>query len=442
MNGGCDDTLSGFTAQDVDTVFKHQATEAWRKEAIGRQKLPSLHKKNYYIAACLHQSQAILGQWTTEMVKLLLALAQDENMDNLFVSVYQSGGNDATPDMLRRFSEAMDSMGVRSRIKLGAEVRGPRDRIEFLAAVRNKAMDPIYTITDMEFDRVIWFSDNLFCASGPMQQAVLTAEPEEGGSGADAACALDFDIIGMAPGQQGPFGFGCAFYDIWASHDYDGRNFGKLYPFVSYPESGKAMRENRPFQVFACWSGMVVFKADLFTKEGLLYRRNRPPLGECPVAETETIFHDMWQLGRNKIVIAPNVHTAYGQHEYNTCVRGNQKAITTDATVTYTSVIPPQFSCCPIHEGATFVNFGECRMEPWFDPYAKEGIPRRPGFPQAGRRMLRRRLQEAPNPIAGAVDTARIPWPEGTRARLLPFSMEQMRLPEMNFTVDGLALSV
>ena len=33
-----------------------------------------------------------------------------------------------------------------------------------------EAMEPIYEIADMEFDRVIWFSDNLFCASGPMQQ--------------------------------------------------------------------------------------------------------------------------------------------------------------------------------------------------------------------------------------------------------------------------------
>merc|ERR1719316_628127 len=104
------------------------------------------------------------------MIKLLLSLAEDDQMDNLYVSVYQSGSNDNTPDLLRRFGEALDSMGVRNRIKLGTEVRGGRDRIEFLSIVRNKAMDPIYTVTDMEFDRVIWFSDNLFCASGPIQQ--------------------------------------------------------------------------------------------------------------------------------------------------------------------------------------------------------------------------------------------------------------------------------
>merc|ERR1719148_573541 len=156
-------------------------------------------------------------------------------------------------------------------------------------------MRPLYKLDDMRFDRVIWLSDNLFCASGPLQQIVLAADPQDGGVGADAACGLDFDIIGMDPGQEGPFGPGCAFYDIWAAHDYDGRNFGKVFPFVSFPGSVTAMREGRPFQVFACWSGMVVFRADLFSVEGLQYRRNR--LGECPVAETEHIFHDMWQMG-------------------------------------------------------------------------------------------------------------------------------------------------
>jgi len=148
------------------------------------------------------------------------------------------------------------------------------------------------------------------------------------------------------------------------------------------------------------------------------------------VAETEIIFHDMWQLGRHKIVVAPNVHTAYGHHEYNTCVRGNQKAINFDWSVSYTSVMPPQFSCCPIEEGATFVNFGNCRMEPWNDPYAKGGIPRRPGFSTGSRRMLGRRLRDLPQGSnETAVDAAREAWPEGTRARLLPFGMEQMRIP-------------
>jgi len=388
------------------------------------------------LAACLHQSSAVFAQWSTEMVKLLLALAEDENMGNVYVSVYQSGSNDDTPDLLRRFGQALDSMGVRNLINLGTEVRGGRDRIEFLAHVRNKAMDPIYRIDDIQFDNVIWFSDNLFCASGPMQQAVLTMDTGSGGVDADAACALDFDFVPMS-GQEFPYGPGCGFYDIWATHDYDGQNFGKIFPFVSYPESVQAMRERRPFQVFACWSGMVVFKADLFTKEGLVYRRNRPQLSECPVAETELIYHDMWQMGRSKIVIAPNVVTAYAQAEYETCAKGVQKTIDFNKVVSYQTTIPSQFSCCPIEEGATFVNFGMCRMEPWSEPYVQGGIPRRKGFPKARRRRL---LDLPPAPRSEPSASLRQPWPKGTRARWLPIGVEQARPSERPRNSTGASL--
>lgn len=333
-------------------------------------------------------------------------------MGNLFVSVFQSGSTDQTPALLRRFRSALEALGVRNSINLGHDVRGGMNRIEFLAKVRNKAMDPIYT-TDMHFDRVIWLSDNLFCASGPLQQIVLADDRHNGGAGADAACALDFDFMNF--GQ-------CGFYDIWAAHDYNGRNFAKPFPYVSHPNSVSAVQQHKPFQVLACWSGMVVFRADIFTKAGLLYRRGRANLGECPVAETELIFHDMWRIKRGRIVVAPNVATAYGLTEYERCVRGKQKTINFDATVQYASTAPPQFSCCPIDEHATFVDFGRCQMQPWDRPYLVGGIPRRKGFPS-------RRLQRDPQPARSRWPRDQMnnfsSWPDGTPAMMLPFAVDR-----------------
>lgn len=397
----------------MKTVFEHQATPEWRRDAVARQKYPVFRQKNYFVAACLHQSQGIFTQWATELVKLLLAIAKDEHMGNLYVSVYQSGSMDQTAMLLSRFGQALDALGVRNTINIGTFVRGGMNRIEFLANVRNRAMKPIYGLADMNIDRVIWLSDNLFCASGPMQQIVLADDVGNGGAGADAACALDFDFMD---------GGRCGFYDIWAAHDYNGRNFMKPFPYVSHPDSRAAVEHNKPFQVFVCWSGMVVFRADIFTKAGLQYRRNRVNTGECPVAETELIFHDMWKIGRSRIVVAPNVPTAYGHSEYNSCVKGQQKEITFGNKVKFQTTVPPQFSCCPIEEQATFVNFGMCTMQAWSGPYKKSGIPRRKGFPM-------RRLRSLSS------------WPDDTVATLLPFAPQRHNIAS-NSTAESQRVSL
>ena len=54
------------------------------------QRLQALQHQHIYITACLHQSEKILPAWTSELVRLVLALRGAQTSGSVFVSIYES----------------------------------------------------------------------------------------------------------------------------------------------------------------------------------------------------------------------------------------------------------------------------------------------------------------------------------------------------------------
>lgn len=315
--------------------------------------MQSLQHQHIYITACLHQSEQILPSWTSELVRLVMALKGTQTSGSVFVSVYESGSSDRTKEHLELLKGHLNFLKVPHKIVHGDITRGKRQRIEFLADVRNRAMEPLFAAKE-SYDRVLWLNDNIFCADGVLQMLAHALPEAQGGLGADAVCGMDYDK---------PKKSGCVFYDVWAARDISGHRFRSTKPVVSRGED--KLLAGKPFQVFSCWNAMVVFDANIFQKERLHFRTHRDNVGECPASECELIFRDMTSIGRGKVVVSPQAASAYSQSNFEQCALAKQPVHFDRSDPIKWARAPDNVQCCPLHKDANSVDFSQCFKEKW-----------------------------------------------------------------------------
>lgn len=350
---GCGHNLSGVNDGIVNNAFARKLDSLKHQTARGH--LEKVKTQRIYIAACLHNSGSVISEWFAELTRLLLTLRAPEANQNqpdqkLFVSIYESGSSDQTKAALSQLPEHLNFLGVPHKITLGSDLRGSRNRIEFLASVRNHAMESLRTGNKV-YDQVLWLSDNFFCADGLLQLLASQLPSSLGGLGADAVCGMDYALDLKKQ---------CLFYDRWVSKDMQGDNFRGEVPYINDPDAWSSFEAGHPVQALSCWNAQVVFAADIFQQKKLQFRRNRPQLDECAEAETELIFHDMWSINRGKVAVLPNVAAAYDNATWAACALPKQpSAFQIGESITWAPQ-PNSRTCCPLGEHANGVaGFGD-----------------------------------------------------------------------------------
>ena len=114
--------------------------------------------------------------------------------ENVFVSIVESYSQDKTPELLRQFDASLAKLHVPRRIVVqDTATEKPEDlafdnRIEFLAAVRNRAMEPL--VDHGGYDKVL-FSNDVFVEPESIIELIETANGDY-----DFACAMDFNHFG------------------------------------------------------------------------------------------------------------------------------------------------------------------------------------------------------------------------------------------------------
>ena len=113
---------------------------------------------------------------------------------NVFVSIVESNSHDKTPELLRGFAATLAERGVAQRILVHDDaIEKPDDmsfnnRINFLAAVRNRAMEPL--VEDGGYDRVL-FSNDVYVEP---ESVIELLETRNGTY--DMVCGMDFNHFG------------------------------------------------------------------------------------------------------------------------------------------------------------------------------------------------------------------------------------------------------
>ena len=134
-------------------------------------------------------NEPVIHYWHDSLIKVIHYLGSD----NVFVSIVESHSTDGSPQLLEALDADLASMGVPRRILTRDEaVPKPDDmsgnnRIEFLAATRNRAMEPLMV---GGYDRVV-FSNDIFIEPESLVELLETNNGHY-----DMACGLDFGHFG------------------------------------------------------------------------------------------------------------------------------------------------------------------------------------------------------------------------------------------------------
>ncbi|TBU28322.1 cryptococcal mannosyltransferase 1-domain-containing protein [Dichomitus squalens] len=306
-----------------DTRFR----PALRKALAERHPSPQGYARGekVFIAAAFHQNEQVLPYWTQTMLDAITYLGTD----NVFVSVVENYSSDRSPELLRDFASELDRRGVKNRILVQDEtIKKPEKvewnpRIEFLAAIRNQALEPL--LAHGGYDKVL-FSNDIFIEPESVIELLETRDGDF-----DFACGLDFGHFGA--------------YDMWVLRDRVGHLTAGIWPYFFDTAGYEAMKKEDPVPVFTCWNGIVVFQADPVLPIHL--RSNRtlsssplqapplpghpwakklgpspaltPPLvfrasveGECYSSESFLLPYDFRRImGLNKIYANPRVVNGY-----------------------------------------------------------------------------------------------------------------------------------
>lgn len=144
-----------------------------------------------FIAAIFYNNELVIPYWHNSLIKTIHYLGPD----NVFVSIVESHSTDTSAELLQELDADLALMGVSRRILTGDETvarpdyLGGRERIQFLAATRNIALEPLM---EGGYDKVV-FSNDIF-----IEPETLVELLETNNGNYDMACGLDFGHFGYA----------------------------------------------------------------------------------------------------------------------------------------------------------------------------------------------------------------------------------------------------
>ena len=280
-----------------------------------------------YIVVNLHDNALILPDFIIQLYKLLQFL----DGRRVYVSVYESSSSDQSRTHLILLDRLLDTMPLLGHtIQMGSDHLEPNQhRIDFLASVRNKALEPLNELKQeapVKFNKVIFMNDVLYCHSDVLELLFQSVEQQS-----DITCGLDFDSD-----QRG-----LGYYDTWVGRDVNGEQLAKrpLWQHTSDSESNSRLSDVLPVQMMCCWNGMVVLNAEPFMlDEPVRFRRDLsqrvsstaeynkympdkdrgqiPLYKACSESEISTLCKDFRQRGFDKVVVVPRVRFAYDLSVY------------------------------------------------------------------------------------------------------------------------------
>ena len=255
-------------------------------------KNPNKNKTLFYISAVIYNMEPIIQDWISEMKQLIDYLGKDR----VIISIVENGDSkDKTRKYLNYFENYLINNKVINIINTDKkETKEGVDRIRFLAKLRNRSLDFLYRIGDLDFDntKIIFFNDIIY-----RYEDILKLLFTNNGN-YDTVCAMDYYE---------------SFYDTWASIGLDGKQFRRYFPYFYNKEQQDAYINGEVIRTFSCWNGVTVINAKAFKDRNKLFFRTGYKIrqSEC------TLLHaDMYWMGYRKIFVNTQIAVAYTYEYY------------------------------------------------------------------------------------------------------------------------------
>ncbi|OLY83221.1 Alpha-1,3-mannosyltransferase CMT1 [Smittium mucronatum] len=257
-------------------------------------------RKKYFFAINLYNNEEAIPY----MIQELMLLFKFFGVENIFLSLYENGSKDKTKSMLKDFSNYLKTFDIKHDIVLDDRSR-PKEfhRIEYLAKIRNYALDPLEKEKKKGrvYDKIIFMNDIFFCRNDILE-LVYQSDLQV----SDFTCPLDF----FSESDWDP---PLRFRDNWVARDIEGDRFSQILEELSdHPESQLRNEQRLPFQVQCSWNGVAVLNPKPFYDENpLRFRRSNIETGECSASECSLLCNDFWDRGFRRIVVVPEILVSY-----------------------------------------------------------------------------------------------------------------------------------
>jgi len=262
----------------------------------------------FFFAANFHNSEDILPNWSSQFLRLAAILGPHR----VFLSVYENDSTDKTKELLGVLRDEATALGVANKIVMehttNLRQKYP-DRIEFLALVRNRALEPLYSFATLLKEepgfavslsssahfKLVFLNDIYFKAEDVLRLIGTRS------LNYDIACGLDFYTL---------------FYDHYATRDIHGDFFANVFPFSREPVTQKLARNWQEFPVYSCWNGGAVLRVEPFIKNQVRFRASNDKVEKCNHSECFNICEDFRRLNYTSIFLNPNVQVTYTHADY------------------------------------------------------------------------------------------------------------------------------
>ncbi|KFG85472.1 alpha-1,3-mannosyltransferase CMT1 [Metarhizium anisopliae] len=258
----------------------------------------------YFFALNLRQTLPLLPRLMGSIVEAIRFLGPE----HCALSIVEGHSPDGTADVLAALGPALKSMGTPYYFASSEIDPGKGERIARLAALRNLALAPLFTLAGKtaEDAAVVFLNDVSACP-----EDILELLHQKRATGADMTCAMDWTYVGRDP----------TFYDVWVARNIHGDSFFNIPPdgswdsawnlFWNAEETRARFFDRRPFQVFSCWNGAVAFTAQPILQKTVRFRAADGAAGECEQGEPQLFCKDLWFRGYRKIAVVPSVNLEY-----------------------------------------------------------------------------------------------------------------------------------
>ena len=248
------------------------------------------------------------------MKKLIAYLGED----NVIISFVENGDSqDNTRTYLKAFQTYLKEKNIINKFVFNHEIKDPREkniytlkytryRIEYYAKLRNKCLELLYDLPNINYNNtiILFFNDVVFKYQDIIN--LLSTNNEN----YDVVCGLDITFM---------------FYDRWVSIDLDGDGMTKYFPYFINKEGQDLVINHKPIRVFSCWNGVIAFKALPLEDKKIKFRyKHNSILPKFMINNPSKTYYesectyfniDLYSLGYTRKFINPDVRVSYN-YEY------------------------------------------------------------------------------------------------------------------------------
>lgn len=317
----------------------------------------------YFFALDLHQNAPVLPRLLGSVLETIRYLGPS----NCALSIVEGRSTDGTYEILTALKSALEKMGTKHYLQTSDLNPSTGARIDILAQLRNLALAPFTSNPSgfAEDTQIIFLNDVALCLEDILELVHQKIQQK-----ANMVCAMDWTYVGEHP----------TFYDVWISRTLSGETFFNIPAdgnwnsawnlFWADPETKTRFEQHKPFQVFSCWNGAVVFDGSVLRDEGerkgVRFRGSRE--GECFRGEPELFAKELWHRGKGRIAVVPSLNLEYSDADAKRIkeLKGYASQWVDpygkdgdDVKITWQDQPPEKVKCMPNYQNQTWVPWDE-----------------------------------------------------------------------------------